>query len=79
MSNFRRLRYGLQLSTPPSATKPDKKLIIAAQNWFNVIQEVDNHFALVPWKKDDVDNGVIRKFQDIQQTMSRSRVYFSRA
>ena len=79
VSNSRRLRYGLLLSTAPSATEPDKKLILAAQNWFKVMQEVDKHFALVPWKKSDVDKGVIRKFQDIPKTMSRFRVYFSRA
>ena len=43
------------------------------------MKEVDKHFALVPWKEDDADKPIIRKVEDIPNTMSKFRVYFNRA
>ena len=77
-TNFFRLRYGLQLSTPPSATNRDKKIFLATQTFFKIMKAVDKYFTIVPWSEDDDDIPIIRKYQDMPNTTSKFRVYFNR-
>ena len=78
-SNICRTRIGLMLTAPPSTNEPDKKLALQAQKWFKKMQEVDTHFALVPWKADDSAKPNIKEMEKIPSMMSQLRVYFTRA
>ena len=65
-SNICRTRIGLMLTAPPSTNEPDKKLALKAQKWFKKMQEVDKHFALVPWKADDSAKPNIKEMEKIR-------------
>ena len=78
-SNICRTRIGLMLTAPPSTNEPDKKLALQAQKWFKKMQEVDTHFALVPWKAVDSAKPNIKEMEKIPSMMSQLRVYLTRA
>ena len=43
------------------------------------MQEIDKHFALVPWKAEDQGKPTIKTLEKIPSTMSQLRTYFTRA
>ena len=43
------------------------------------MQEVDKHFALIPWKEEDASRPNIKELEKIPTMMSQLRVYLTRA
>lgn len=79
VNNVHKTRIGLMVTTPPSSTEPDKKLVLQLQKWFAKMQESDKNFSLLPWGVTDHHKPHIKQMQDIPTTISKLKVYFTRA
>ena len=73
-----KIRMGLQLTTPPTASNADKQLFLAAKEWFKKMKEEDPHFRLLPWKAADSNMPAINLFSEIPETVGNFRCYFNR-
>ena len=73
-----KIRMGLQLTTPPTASNADKQLFLAAKEWFKKMKEEDPHFRLLPWKAADSNMPAINIFSEIPETVGNFRCYFNR-
>ena len=79
VDNIHRTRIGIHVTAPPSTQEPDKKLCLQFQKWFTKMKEIDNKFAIVPWKLEDKQQALIRTPDKIPKMMSKMKIYFSRA
>ena len=78
VDNITRTRIGIMVTIPPSK-EPDKCLSLHLKKWFNKMQEIDKKFIVISWKTDEGPRSPIKEAKNIPTSMSKIRVYFTRA
>ena len=78
VDNIRRTRIGMMITLPPSK-EPDKCLSAHLKKWFNKMKEIDNKFTVISWKTEEGPKQPIKEEGNIPNTISKLRVYFTRA